>query len=80
VRSLVFLALGADEVHRGDDRHEDGEGQPVVPCDLGGDRGEGEAGNRQPDDGELKGRRSRIESGEKWVVAGRPHGARIDRA
>ena len=57
----MLLALGADEVHRGDDRHEDGEGPPVVPCDLGGDRREGEPGHRQPDDGELEGRRSRIE-------------------
>ena len=57
----MFLALGADEVHRGDDRHEDDEGEPVVPGDHGGDRREGEAGHRQPDDGELEGRRSRIE-------------------
>jgi hypothetical protein len=61
VRSLVLLALGAHEVHRGDDRHEDGEGQPIVPGDLGGDRRESEAGHRQPDDSELEGRRSRVE-------------------
>jgi hypothetical protein len=76
----MLLPLGADEVHRRDDRHEDGEGQPVVPGDLGRDRREGEAGHRQPDNGELEGRRSRIEPGEKWVVSRRPHGASIDRA
>jgi len=61
VRSLVLLPLGADEVHRRDDRHQNGEDQPVLLGDFGGDRCEGEAGHRQPDDGELEGRRSRIE-------------------
>ena len=58
---LMLLALGADKVDRGDDRHEDGKGPPIVPGDLGGNGREGEAGQRQPDDGELEGRRSRIE-------------------
>jgi len=73
VRALVLLPLGADQVHRGDDRHEDPEGAPVAVLDLYGERQERKGGKREPDDAELEGRRSRVETGEDWVVSSGAH-------
>ena len=80
MRALVLLPLGADEMHRRNDRDEDGEGTPVVRLGFRGERVKGKAGQGQPDDGELEGRRSRIQAGEDGIVASEPHSAQIDRA
>ncbi len=80
MRALVLLPLGADEMHRRNDRDEDGEGTPVVRLGFRGERVKGKAGQGQPDDGELEGRRSRIQAGEDGIVASGPHDAQMDRA
>ena len=80
MRALMLLPLGADEMHRRNDRDEDGEGTPVVRLGFQGERVKGKAGQGQPDDRELEGRRSRIQAGEDGIVASGPHDAQIDRA
>lgn len=54
MRALVLLPLGADEMHRRNDRDEDREGTPIVRLGFRGERVKGKAGQGQPDDGELE--------------------------
>src|SRR3954466_10771586 len=62
MRALVLLALRADEVHRGDDREQDTEREPVLPIDLVRPPDEDDTRNRQPDDDELERSRSRVQA------------------
>jgi len=71
----MLLTLRADEMHRRDDRDEDREGAPIPVLDLRRKGHEREAGQRQPDDGELEGRRSRTEPGNDRIVTSGPHDA-----